>query len=210
MKEFDYILKKFNLQDNGQRFIEIPNTTREDLGVIFRELGYKTGAEIGTLKGDFAEFLCQTNEGVKLYAVDSYVAYRGYREHRVPGELEGYEEEARKKLAPFNVEFIKEFSMDAVKRFKANSLDFVYIDGNHAFKQVVDDIAEWYARIRPGGIISGHDYIKHKESHGLHVVQAVQGYTDSYGIRPYFVLGEKDSKEGDSRDRFRSWFWIKR
>ncbi len=48
--------------------------------------------------------------------------------------------------------------MDAVNDFTYGVLDFVYIDGDHRFKSVADDIYEWYLRVRSGGIISGDDY----------------------------------------------------
>jgi predicted O-methyltransferase YrrM len=38
------------------------------------------------------------------------------------------------------------------------SLDFVYIDANHKYEPVRQDILLWRARIRPGGFIGGHDF----------------------------------------------------
>jgi glycosyltransferase involved in cell wall biosynthesis len=49
--------------------------------------------------------------------------------------------------------------MQAVTDFADESLDFVYIDGNHQLKYVVEDIVEWTKKIKKGGIIAGHDYI---------------------------------------------------
>jgi hypothetical protein len=43
--------------------------------------------------------------------------------------------------------------------FPDNSLDFVYIDANHAYQYVVQDIQLWYPKVKPGGYICGHDYI---------------------------------------------------
>ncbi len=49
--------------------------------------------------------------------------------------------------------------MDALEDFEDNSLDFVYIDGDHNFKHISEDIYEWTKKVRSGGIVSGHDYL---------------------------------------------------
>jgi SAM-dependent methyltransferase len=49
-------------------------------------------------------------------------------------------------------------SMDAVKTYAENSLDFVLIDGSHEYEDVVDDITEWLKRVKPGGTLAGDDY----------------------------------------------------
>jgi predicted O-methyltransferase YrrM len=38
------------------------------------------------------------------------------------------------------------------------TLDMVFIDGDHNYESVRDDIAAWRPRVKTGGIISGHDY----------------------------------------------------
>ena len=36
-------------------------------------------------------------------------------------------------------------------------LDFVYIDGNHAYEYVKKDIGLYYPKLKKGGVIGGHD-----------------------------------------------------
>jgi hypothetical protein len=43
--------------------------------------------------------------------------------------------------------------------FLDNSLDFVYIDANHAYDFVKEDIELWYPKVKKGGYLCGHDYI---------------------------------------------------
>ena len=99
--------------------------------------------------------------------------------------------------------------MDAVKEFADNSLDFVYLDGNHNFTHIAEDIHHWLRKVKPGGILSGHDYVKHKPGIDTHVYQVVNAYTDAYFIKPWFVLGTREKIEGQIRDHDRSWMWIK-
>jgi len=51
--------------------------------------------------------------------------------------------EAVKRLEPYNCVLIKKYSMDAVKDFADGSLDFIYIDGNHNYPHVVEDLCFW-------------------------------------------------------------------
>lgn len=39
-----------------------------------------------------------------------------------------------------------------------NSIDGVYIDGDHSYESVSEDIAVWYPKIKSGGFLCGHDY----------------------------------------------------
>jgi hypothetical protein len=47
---------------------------------------------------------------------------------------------------------------DAVLLFGDEALDFVFIDADHRYEGVRQDIGDWLPKIRSGGMISGHDY----------------------------------------------------
>lgn len=69
----------------------------------------------------------------------------------------------------------KKTSMEAVNDFPPRSLDFVYIDADHRFPFVAEDIYYWYWRVKRGGIIAGHDYSDTRpgEAHRSAQVQSV-------------------------------------
>lgn len=186
--------------------ITFPHANRKHLARLFCELGFKVGAEMGVERGKYSQTLCHWNPGLKLYSIDAWTAYKGYRDHVSQAKLDGFLEETRERLAPFNCEIIKGFSMNVVKQFEDESLDFVYIDGNHEFQQVTNDIAEWSKKVRKGGIVSGHDYRRGKggkirSGWICHVKDVVQGWTYANAIRPWFVMGKKGFSP--------SWFWVK-
>ena len=52
--------------------------------------------------------------------------------------------------------FIYEYSEKAAS-VVTDKLDFVYIDGNHSFKHAKQDIEMWWEKLKPGGILCGHD-----------------------------------------------------
>lgn len=194
-----------------QQPVEIPNTDRNILANLFRSLQFKLGAEIGVERGIYSQIIAESNPGLKLYAIDAWEAYQGYRDHTTQQKLDGIFSEAQDRLSLYpNVEMIREFSMEAVDDFEDESLDFVYIDANHEFQNVVNDICEWQTKVKVGGIIAGHDYIKRKDNgYLMHVPMAVHGYVEAYNIKPLFVLGTKEKVEGQLRDDVRSWFYVK-
>ncbi len=190
--------------------VEIPDCGRKDLPQFFKDMGFKAGAEIGVEYGFFSESLCKA--GLKIYVIDPWLDYEGYRKNRVSQEeRDSWYEETKNRLTPYDCQIIRKFSLDAVKDFEDNSLDFVYIDGAHDFQNAANDIVEWSKKVRPGGVISGHDYIKIERPHDVvHVKQVVDAYTQTYKINPWYVLGRKNMIEGEVRDKQRSWFWVKK
>lgn len=179
--------------------VEIPDCDRNDLPKLFTELGFKVGVEIGVYKGHYSEVLCQA--GLKLYAIDPWLVYKDYAWLRSDqDEMERMYQRAKKRLAFYNCTIIRMTSMEAVKLFDDGSLDFVYIDGNHGFKSVTEDIYEWSKKVKIGGIISGHDYYNdEKRKFHSDVKYVLDNYTKAAHIKNWFVL---------KKDKDTSWFWI--
>lgn len=206
-----HIINRFRLTIPAYSPIDIPNTGRNDLACLFAELGYTRGVEIGTEQGIYAEILCKANPGLKLACVDAWAAYKGYRDHVSQDKLDGFYLATEAKLSRYDVEMVRMFSRDALGLFDDNSLDFVYIDANHELPFVIFDIIEWSKKVRPGGIVSGHDYYRStRQDSKNHVVEAVHAYAGAYRIHPWFILGSKAKNPGETRDDSRSWMWVKK
>ena len=205
METLAYILDKYKPDLKQSSPIEIPNVGRVDLVCLYHELGFKIGAEIGVWEGRFSEYICQRNPGVELYCIDSWINYDDY----LLSNMDQAEQRARERLKNFNCYFLHMTSMEALKEVPDLSLDFVYIDGNHEFPYVAMDVAFWSKKVRSGGIVSGHDFIKEKPKSNMHVPSVLWGYTDAYRIKPWFVFGTKARVVGKTRDTHRSWLWVK-
>lgn len=206
MDTLNIIAKRYNIRLRQKSPIEIPNVGRNQLAELFNVLGFKVGAEIGVYKGEYSEILCKTNPGVELYCIDSWVNYDGFHLR----DMDTAKQEAEERLKPYNVHILHMTSSAAAKQIPDGSLDFVYIDGNHEFVYVCQDLHYWNKKVRPGGIVAGHDYFKLvKPSSNMHVISAVNGFTDAYKIRPWFILGTKAIVPGQIRDDHRSWMWVR-
>jgi predicted O-methyltransferase YrrM len=56
-----------------------------------------------------------------------------------------------------NIKKIKMTSAEGSKLYKDHSIDFVYIDADHTYRAVVDDINNWISKVKKGGYLGGHD-----------------------------------------------------
>ena len=210
------IKEGLTLPANRNGKIEIPNCHRRMFPEFLKEMGYKVGVEIGVYKGHFTARL--SRKGFKIYGIDPWLFHKEYHPHRIHRQVrqEQIYIGAKKRLAPFpNCTLIRKMSMDAVKDFKDNSIDFVYIDGHHGFKYVTEDIYEWSKKVRKGGIVSGHDYDLREGDDPLkpHVLQirfVVDAYTKAFRIKEWYVLGREKKVKGEYREQSRSWFWFKK
>lgn len=210
MDTLDYLINKFNLSTSERMPIEIRNAGREQLASLFRELSFKTIVEIGVRDGTYSAILCAYNPDAKVYGVDPYEPHQGYRDHVRSSTFQGFERTAHEKLDQYpNYTFIRDYSANALAQFADESIDAVYIDGDHSFYEATHDIEKWSKKIRSGGIISGDDYFKHKGNARIHVYQVVGAYTDAWHIKPWFVLGTNEIVPGEIRDHGRSWLWVK-
>jgi predicted O-methyltransferase YrrM len=76
-------------------------------------------------------------------------------------------------------------SIEMSKTYKDDSLDFVFIDGDHRYECVKADIEAWVPKVRSGGIIAGHDYGWCTDvRRAVHEFfgESDHKYTDSYGV----------------------------
>ena len=184
--------------DGAEAPVHLTNFKRKNLAKLFRSLEYKCGAEIGIESGRFSQQICNQNPGVHLLCVDAWTKYRGYSRAISQPNFDKHHENAKRRLAPYNVEIIHALSMDAVEDIELESLDFVYIDGNHSYDFAMMDLIQWGRRVRRGGIISGHDYFLCRN---VDIIPVVDSYTSARGIREWFLTSEEKAK---------TWFWVKK
>ncbi len=196
------------IKHSGHPF-EIPDSSRNDLPEFLIEMGFKVGVEIGVKEGEFSEIICQA--GLKLFGIDPYLMYDDYVEPETQESLNQAMEKSAARLKNYDFTQVKKTSMGAVSDFPDESLDFVYIDGNHSFKFVAEDIFEWSKKVKKGGLISGHDfvYLASRDKHQVHTKYVVEAYTRAFAISKWYVIGRKEKIKGEKRDPYRSWFWVK-
>lgn len=134
------------------------------------------GAEIGVFAGKTSAVLLK-REDLTLYMVDTWKGFQVY-----PGIVVATHEEQEKnyQAAMAATEFaaerrrvVKMPSVDAAEKIDDESLDFVFIDADHSYEAVTQDINAWTSKVRPGGLVSGHDYANPDYLFGAEVKRAV-------------------------------------
>ncbi len=146
--------------------------------------GPLVGAEVGVFDGRTSEALLRTFPDLRLWMVDRWKPYAGRSTigDQTAEALERAMETARfwTQFAKDRRRFLREGSPAAANRFADRSLSFAFIDANHLYEAVCADMAAWWCKIRPGGLLTGHDYGKGRDAEGIWgVKRAVDEFADS-------------------------------
>ena len=119
--------------------------------------GPLSGVEVGSWRGESAAIFAESGKFNRLACVDPWEG--------VPTVEAAFDEVA----ARFPIISKRKMVSMQAARLMREPVDFVYIDARHGYQHVKADIEAWLPRVRPGGIIAGHDY----EWRHRGVVQAV-------------------------------------
>ena len=182
---------------------------RQELARLFADKNFIVGAEIGVCNGYFSRTICELNPQLKnMFGIDNWSDQA--KSHSSRNKDDKAYAMAMEVLKPFIDEnrytIIREKSLDAVKHFKDEVLDYVYIDAGHTYEDVKDDIESWTPKVRAGGIVSGHDYYEFPSGKGG-VIPAVNEYVAKHGYTLHVTEWDKENEDRDSRQP--SWFFIK-
>lgn len=131
--------------------------------------GPLVGVEIGVFCGQTSAFLLEHRKDLSLYMVDSwaptppdtpYALTQDPHTEVTQEEHDDFLEQSIDAVARFwprSMIRIKS-SAQAAAQFNPASLDFVFLDGDHSYAGVVADIDAWRDKVKPGGLLCGHDY----------------------------------------------------
>ena len=138
--------------------------SRQQLTKIFEQnklLG--KGVEVGSFEGTYANEILKEWSG-KLYLVDVW-RLLDVKDYEDSSNRNNYKTIINKCLDNISGHEDRSFmirgdSVNSAELFNDESLDFIYIDANHKYEYVKQDMETWFPKLRNGGIFAGHDYIK--------------------------------------------------
>ncbi|WP_299526761.1 class I SAM-dependent methyltransferase [Winogradskyella sp.] len=129
---------------------------------------YSICAEIGSWLGDFSRRIMDRTAPKKLYLIDPYLYISEYQKAWYGGMIgsqkkmdEVYNyivDKFKKEINNKQLEIKRNFSSEALSTFPNDSLDWVYIDGNHTYDYVKKDLNISWNKVKIGGFITGDDY----------------------------------------------------
>jgi len=156
-------------------------------------------AEIGVARGDNSLCMLKSLDIKKLYLIDPYTEYVEDSDGvETVSNIHVKEKDiARDRLNRYGdrVSFIYEPSNVAVKQFKDDFFDFIYIDGNHSL--AYEDMTLWYPKVKPGGILAGHD-VNHRG-----VLDSFIRFIDEYDLCDYGISDCVEQRHPD-------WWLVKK
>lgn len=142
-------------------------------GDHFVEIGAWKGASISCLA---VELINQNKMGVKVDTVDTWEGSPNEHDNDswvLSGKLY---EKFLENIQPVRhmINPVRKTSVDASKDYDDESIDIVFIDGLHTYEGVKQDIECWLPKVKPQGIIAGHDW---------RIIEDVtKAVVDSFGI----------------------------
>lgn len=146
-------------------------------------------AEIGVWRGYFSiEILNETSVG-KLFLVDAWKPQPVYNDHLVEDDHEENlrltKHHCRGHLMGGRVQIVRGDSLYVAENDRTiPPLHAAFIDANHSYEACLADLLAWEKRLRPDGVLLGHDYT---ETHpnaikwGFGVVAAVRDFCATRG-----------------------------
>ena len=127
------------------------------------------GAEVGVHLGNFSSFIMDIAKPKKLFLIDPWKLFdsddysKSWYGSRVDQKI--MDERHDQVCARFKnqvdrgkVVIIRNESRAALESLADESLDFIYIDGDHTYEGVKSDLELSLRKIKAGGIITGDDY----------------------------------------------------
>lgn len=125
------------------------------------------GAEIGVKEGEMSSQLLRGHLGLHLTMVDQWLSDPAQKADNTFYSRTQEHFDRDKAIAMRVTDFaaarrtvIHNPSVEAAQGVPDKSLDFVFIDANHVYEACCRDIEAWYPKLKPGGILCGHDYFR--------------------------------------------------
>eukprot|EP00933_Yihiella_yeosuensis_P021056 TRINITY_DN16756_c6_g1_i1.p1 TRINITY_DN16756_c6_g1~~TRINITY_DN16756_c6_g1_i1.p1 ORF type:complete len:282 (+),score=36.57 TRINITY_DN16756_c6_g1_i1:92-847(+) len=181
--------------------------SRAEFGEILSKMNFTVGVELGVQRGAHSELLlskwlkCRRFLLVDVYkdlvVRDSDAKYAQVQAGK-DAQLEimlqrkikrrrctdTFEQALKDPKCGTKLELCKDYTHECAKLYPDESFDFIYVDALHDRKSALRDIRTWWPKLKPGGIMAGHDYMDHNAyiKHGFR--KARVRYSKNYDGTP--------------------------
>lgn len=148
-------------------------------------------AEVGVAEGGFSEKILQVNCPKKLYLIDAWgmVNHPNYSE----GGFHKVQEKFSTDISAGKVEIHRGISWEMLAELADESLDWVYIDASHDYDSVKKDLEAANRKVKKGGLIAGHDYVRWgRFGHRFGVLEAVNEFILSHHYELAYITLENN------------------
>lgn len=159
------------LQDRHLRNLKIVPCRKAILELMPRNA---VVCEVGVAEAEFSRLILDITQPSKLHLIDLWSSDSERYADAIHTALARVQNEINSGL----VEVHRGYSWDMLETLENESIDWVYLDAAHDYECIKKDLAAAVKKVRPGGMILGHDYTRWS-SNGLNrwgVVEAVNEF----------------------------------
>jgi hypothetical protein len=163
--------------------------------ILHETISASTIIEIGIFQGNFSTYLFTHFKPSKLYLIDPWqdgqiISGDGDgNDVKSYSGVELYQNVTEKFAGKNEVVVMRKFSqiLDDPYTFDDQSIDLIYVDGDHSYEGVLKDLKAAIRLLKPGtGWLTGHDF--HCNSHEFGVKQAVMEFCTEYAFRIWHIF----------------------
>jgi len=160
---------------------------------LFGQQETLVGLEIGVASGWTMNHFLQNLSNLKLIGIDPYIGYMDGSREITQEMLDAQYLAAQDNISDFapRGKILRGYSQDFVNSFEDESLDYIFIDGDHSYEGALRDCELFFPKIKSGGIFAGHDW----SFDGVR--KAVNEFKDRNGSPNIRIVGVD------------VWYWIK-
>ena len=138
---------------------------------LFREGGFRSGMEVGLADGRFSEHFLRLCNDIPIiwHMVEPFPNVELMERFTIREDGTANFNSGAWFISGIGKRayliFHKELSTEArlLHGIGEESLDFIYLDGAHDYENVKLELPLYFKKVRPGGVLAGHDYCNHGE-----------------------------------------------
>jgi len=151
-----------------------------------------TVVEIGVYRGEYSEQILKKTQPKKLILIDPWKTMLDA--NTVDPLFDSFYKEVKEKFKNnVNVEIIRKTSSTATIDIEDNSLDWLYIDGDHHYEPCLNDLRMYASKVKDNGYICGHDWVT-KPKFGFGVNDAVTKFIEETKFKLVGLTNESNFK----------------
>lgn len=163
-----------------------------------------TYIEVGTCWGGFSKFLIESTPCSMLFCVDPYRVFDRFEYFdalnlATQADLDFKYDMVKQQLSAISnnrIHMLRVTSLEGASFVRNESASFVYIDANHEYLHVKNDIMAWIPKVKPGGILAGDDVEPMELAHDLKnnaFIQHDKGPFGLYGVHKALIDIQKEN-----------------
>ena len=155
-------------------------------------------AEIGVWKGSFSKKILDIANPSMLVLVDSWtfnenvIGCAPQVDSKEPLNQKFFDDAKTETYKNFinkkNVLILDQSSSDVASMYKNNYFDYIYLDAEHSYHAVTNDLNIWYPKLKNKGILFGDDYYWREPDNSMSLHKAYQDFIAKHQISKWCVF----------------------